>query len=145
MVLEFFRAEVLQSTPSPLIHGRKGAALCHVDGIDSIFNRGEVRAVAEAVAQAGGRECYCLAWEFEMDLHLTTAALEKEFGVRLKLVQIPREIMEKNRKNPPPFLEVAVLEAQPGRVAEEREEDAPVCDVRRYRGGGSNRHPVQYR
>jgi hypothetical protein len=113
VVLEFFRAEVLQNTPSPLIHGRKGAAFCHVDGIDSIFNRGEVRAVAEAVAQAGGGECYCLAWEFEMDLHLTTAALEKEFGVRLKLVQIPREIMEKNRKNPPPFLEVAVLEAQP--------------------------------
>jgi adenine-specific DNA-methyltransferase len=113
VVLEFFRAEVLQSTPSPLIHGRKGAAFCHVDGIDSIFTRDEVKAVAEAVAQAGGRECYCLAWEFEMDLHLTTAALEKELGVRLKLVQIPREIMEKNRKNPPPFLEVAVLEAQP--------------------------------
>jgi DNA modification methylase len=113
VVLEFFRAEVLQNPPSPLIHGRKGAACCHVDGIDSIFTRDEVKAVAQAVAQAGGRECYCLAWEFEMDLHLTTAALEKEFGVRLKLVQIPREIMEKNRKNPPPFLEVAVLEAQP--------------------------------
>lgn len=113
VVLEFFRAEVLQSTPSPLIHGRKGAAFCHVDGIDSIFTRDEVRAVAQAVAQAGGRECYCLAWEFEMDLHLTTAALEKELGVKLKLVQIPREIMEKNRKSPPPFLEVAVLEAEP--------------------------------
>lgn len=113
VVLEFFRAEVLQNTPSPLIHGRKGAAFCHVDGIDSIFTRDEVRAVAQAAAQAGGRECYCLAWEFEMDLHLTTAALEKEFGVKLKLVQIPREIMEKNRKNPPPFLEVAVLEAEP--------------------------------
>lgn len=113
VVLEFFRAEVLQNTPSPLIHGRKGAAFCHVDSIDSIFTRGEVEAVAQAVAQAGGRECYCLAWEFEMDLQLTTAALEKELGVKLKLVQIPREIMEKNRKNPPPFLEVAVLEAQP--------------------------------
>jgi adenine-specific DNA-methyltransferase len=113
VVLEFFRAEILQSTPSPLIHGRKGAAFCHVDSIDSIFTRGEGKAVAQAVAQAGGRECYCLAWEFEMDLHLTTAALEKEFGVKLKLIQIPREIMEKNRKNPPPFLEVAVLEAKP--------------------------------
>jgi len=113
VVLEFFRAEVLQSAPSPLIHGRKGVAFCHVDGIDSIFSRVEARAVAEAAVQAGGGDCYCLAWEFEMDLHLTTAALEKEYGVKLKLIQIPREIMEKNRKSPPPFLEVAVLEAQP--------------------------------
>lgn len=113
IVLEFFKAEVLTNTPSPLIHGRKAGAFCHVDGIDSMFNRGEAKAVAQAVAAAGGRECYCLAWEFEMDLNLTTAALEKEFGVKLKLIQIPREIMEKNRKNPPPFLEVAVLKAEP--------------------------------
>ena len=113
VVLEFFRAEILTNTSSPLIHGRKGTAFCHVDNIDSIFTREEAREVAKAVAQAGGKECYCLAWEFEMELPLTTAALEKELGVKLKLIQIPREIMERNRKSPPPFLEVAVLEAQP--------------------------------
>lgn len=113
VVLEFFKAEELKSTPSPLLHGRKAGAFCHVDSIDSMFSREEARAVANAVAAAGGKECYCLAWEFEMDLRLTTAALEQEFGVKLKLIQIPREIMEKNRKNPPPFLEMAVLEAQP--------------------------------
>jgi adenine-specific DNA-methyltransferase len=47
-----------------------------------------------------------------MDLRLTIAALEKELGVKIKLIQIPREIMEKNRKGPPPFLEVAVLQAE---------------------------------
>jgi len=113
VVLEFFQAETLQNTPSPLIHGRKGAAFCHVDSIDSMFSRGEASAVAKAVAAAGGRECYCLAWEFEMDLRLTAAALEQELGVKLKLIQIPREIMERNRKSPPPFLEMAVLEAEP--------------------------------
>ncbi|MDY6911488.1 MAG: site-specific DNA-methyltransferase [Chloroflexota bacterium] len=115
VVLEFFRAEILapKSVPSPLIHGRKGPAFCHVDGIDSIFTREEAEAVAHAIAQAGGRECYCLAWEFEMDLRLKTVALEQETGVKLKLIQIPREIMEKNRTGPPPFLEMAVLEAEP--------------------------------
>jgi len=113
VVLEFFNAEVLTNTPSPLIHGRKSGAYCHVDGIDSMFSRAEAKAVAEAVAQAGGKQCYVLAWEFEMDLRLTAAALEKELGVKLMLIQIPREIMEKNRKNPPPFLEMAVLEAEP--------------------------------
>ena len=48
-----------------------------------------------------------------MDLHLLVNALVQELGVKLKLVQIPREIMEKNRKSPPPFLEVAVLAAEP--------------------------------
>ena len=114
VVLEFFKAEILapQQASSPLLHGRKGPAFCHVDGIDSVFTRGEAQAVACAVGQAGGRECYCLAWEFEMDLRLSTAALEKDLGVKLKLIQIPREIMERNRKGPPPFLEVAVLEAE---------------------------------
>jgi len=113
VILEFFKAEVLINTPSPLLHGRKGGAFCHVDGIDSMFTREEAKLVAQATAQAGGRECYCLAWEFEMDLHLLVNALVQELGVKLKLVQIPREIMEKNRKSPPPFLEVAVLAAEP--------------------------------
>lgn len=113
VVLEFFKAEILDNAPSPIVHGRKGPAFCHVDGIDSTFTREEAKDVAQAVAQAGGKQCYCLAWEFEMDLRLTTAALEKELGVKLMLIQIPREIMEKNRKNPPPFLEMAVLEAEP--------------------------------
>ena len=48
-----------------------------------------------------------------MDIRLSIAALEQELGIKLKLIQIPREIMEKNRKSSPPFLEVAVLEAEP--------------------------------
>ena len=113
VVLGFFKAEVLDSTPSPLLHGRKGRAFCHVDGIDSIFTRDEARAVAVATKQAGGEEVYCLAWEFEMDLRMLCNALESELGVRIKLVPIPREIMERNRAEPPPFLEVATLRAEP--------------------------------
>ncbi len=113
VVLEFFKAEVLANAPSPLLHGRKAGAFCHVDGIDSVFTRGEATAVAQAVAQAGGREAYCLAWEFEMELRQHCLALEVELGVKLKLIPIPREIMEKNRTSPPPFLEMAVLEAEP--------------------------------
>lgn len=115
VVLEFFRAEILgpKNRPSPLIHGRKDTSLCHVDQIDSIFTRDEAEQVAVATAQAGATECYCLSWEFEMDLRLTVNALEKKHGVRLKLIQIPREIMERNRTAPPPWLEVAVLEAEP--------------------------------
>ncbi len=113
VVLEFFRAEQLSKAPSPLIHGRKNGAFCHVDGIDSVFTRTEALALALAVAAAGGRECYVLAWEFEMDLRLTLVSLEQQPGVKLKPVLIPREIMEKNLKTPPPFFEMAVVEAEP--------------------------------
>jgi len=112
VVLEFFRAEQLTKAPSPLIHGRKNGAFCHVDSIDSIFTREEAKELAKAVAQAGGKECYALAWEFEMDLRLALAALEQELGVKIKPVLIPREIMEKNLKTPPPFFEMAVVEAE---------------------------------
>jgi DNA modification methylase len=113
VILEFFRAEILQSSPSPLLHGRKGAAYCHVDKIDSIFTREEATEVARAAAEAGSREVICLAWEFEMDLRLECNRLEKELAIGIKLMMIPREIMEKSRKNPPPFLEVATLAAEP--------------------------------
>ena len=48
VVLEFFKSEALTNAPSPLIHGRKANAFCHVHGIDSVFSRDEARAVAEA-------------------------------------------------------------------------------------------------
>ena len=113
VVLEFYRAEPLENPPSPLIHGRKAAAYCHVDAIDGLLTRTEINAVARAVKKSGGREVTCLAWEFEMDLRMECNRLEKEFDIKIKLIQIPREIMEKNRTKPPPFLEVANLEAEP--------------------------------
>jgi len=115
VVLEFFKAEILDpaKSSSPLIHGRKGRALCHVDGIDSIFDAAEARAVAQAAAGMGATEVYCLAWDFEMDIRQRMAAIEAQTGVKLYPIKIPREIMERNRTSPPPWLEVAVLEAEP--------------------------------
>jgi DNA modification methylase len=112
VVLEFYRAELMPNA-NGLIHGRKGQAFVHVDGIDSIFSRNELRQVVKAAREAGAKEIHCLAWEFEMDLRLICHELEAAEGVKIKLIPIPREIMEKNRTNPPPFLEMAVLEAEP--------------------------------
>lgn len=112
VVLGFYKAEALPD-PTPLIHGRKGQALVFVDHIDTILTRDQVDEVAKAAREAGAREVHMLSWEFEMDLRLIADAAEAREGLKIKLVPIPREIMEKNRKEPPPFLEVAVLEAEP--------------------------------
>ena len=113
IVLNFFRAEILNKAPSPLIHGRKGTAFVHVDSIDSIFTRVELLDVTKAITAAGGNQVHCLAWDFEMDIRQSVSALESEYGVKIKLHRIPREIMEKNRTEVPPFFEVALLEADP--------------------------------
>jgi len=63
--------------------------------------------------EVGAKEVTCLAWEFEMDLRMECNRLEKELDIKIRLIPIPREIMEKNRTEPPPFLEVATLEAKP--------------------------------
>lgn len=113
VVLNFFRAEPLPNAPSPLIHGRKATAFIHVDGIDSIFSREEAKAVALAVKAAGGKQVHCLAWDFEMDIRQAIAGIETELDIKIRLHRIPREIMEKNRTEVPPFFEVALLEAEP--------------------------------
>ncbi len=113
IVLQFFRAEPVAHAPSPQLHGRKGSAFVHVDGIDSIFTRREAADVARAVKAAGGSEVHCLAWDFEMDLRQAVAAIEVELDVRVRLHRIPREIMERNRTELPPFFEIALLEAEP--------------------------------
>jgi len=112
VVMDFYRAEHLPNAAG-LLHGRKGPAFVHVDGIDSIFTRDELRSVVKAAKEAGAKEVHCLAWEFEMDLRFICHELEAAHGIKIKLIPIPREIMEKNRTSPPPFLEMAVLEAEP--------------------------------
>jgi hypothetical protein len=72
----------------------------------------EVRAAASEAHAAGGRKLHCLAWEFEMDPRLVAEEIEASEGVRIRLLTIPREIMEKNRTDAPLFFEVAVLEAE---------------------------------
>jgi len=114
VVLGFYKAEILKSSPSPLIHGRKGPAFVHVDSIDSIFSRAELREVANAAKEAGARQLNCLAWEFEMDLRLEAHSLQADLEIEIRLLRIPREIMEKNRTEVT-FFEIATLEAEPVR------------------------------
>jgi len=113
LVLEMYRAEPLVNSPSPLLHGRKGKAYVHVANIDTILGRDEVRAIALVAESILADELTCLAWEFEMDLRMICDNLELELAVHINLVRIPREIMERNRKDPPPFFEVASLQAEP--------------------------------
>jgi adenine-specific DNA-methyltransferase len=116
IVLAFYRAENMTDAASPVIHGRKGSAFVHVDSIDSILTLTDLKPIAEATQAAGAKEVHCLAWEFEMELKRNAEALEHEYGVKVRLIRIPREVMEKNRRpgvDSVPFFEMATLSAKP--------------------------------
>ncbi len=128
IVLQFYKAALLENPPHPLLHGKKGPAYVHVDQIDSIFSYDALRAVAEAVRSVGGREVHCLAWEFEMELSRKKEALEAETGVDIRLKYIPREIMEPNRSEVQ-FFEAGALEARVIWIAEAGLQQSKKVDV----------------
>jgi adenine-specific DNA-methyltransferase len=95
-----------------LLHGRKGRARVHVGAADRAVGAAEIDAIARAARAAGVTAVDCLAWEFAAGIHARIAATAAKHGVRIRPIRIPREIMEKNRSGPLPWLEAARLEAE---------------------------------
>ncbi len=85
-----------QPLPGTHVHGRKGTALVHVGAVDApvtISQTGKALAETEALGQ---QELHVLGWEWEMGIHdpLVRQARQTR-GVRLRLLNIPREVMER--------------------------------------------------
>jgi adenine-specific DNA-methyltransferase len=113
-VLEAYGAEAAkgrQAARAPL-HGKKGRTAVHVGAIDAVFTAAEARLVADAARESGVRQVDCLAWEFAPDIRRQIAEVAGESGVTLRPLRIPREIMERNRSGPLPWLEVATVEVE---------------------------------
>ncbi|OGG45156.1 MAG: hypothetical protein A3F84_11880 [Candidatus Handelsmanbacteria bacterium RIFCSPLOWO2_12_FULL_64_10] len=111
-ILDLYRAQPIGGTH---IHGRKGGALVHVGAVDAPVT---IRELNDAVAECAAlrqKELHVLGWEWEMGLHdpLAQAAL-REHGVRLRLLSIPREVMEKRAVEAGDirFFDLAHLEAE---------------------------------
>ncbi|MBL7119304.1 MAG: site-specific DNA-methyltransferase, partial [Dehalococcoidia bacterium] len=110
------------------LHGQKAGRWVHVGASDSPVTRAEVM---DAV-----RECQAnrytaldvLGWEWEMGLHDTVRDEARRMGVDLRLLFIPREVMDKRavQAGDVHFYELAYLKAvllQDGRTATVRLED----------------------
>lgn len=119
-VMKFYKATELVNPPSSLLHGKKGGALIHIDEIDGMFTGEELVNVAKAASMAGAKEVHILAWEFEMELTIRKQAIEAEYKVQIKLLYIPREIMESNRTEcqffEAGYLKANVLKGKDGKV-----------------------------
>src|SRR5690348_8355405 len=76
------------------IHGKRAGALIHVGTVDAPVTIDEVVHALDECAATGQKELHVLGWEWEMGLNDTVDQLAVERGVRMKLLAIPREVME---------------------------------------------------
>jgi len=99
------------------IHGKKGRAMVHIGAVDAPVTIAEVDAAVDECIAVKQTELHVLGWEWEMGLYDLVVEQAKKRGVKLLLLQIPREVMEQQAvdKGDIHFFELAYLEAEIGR------------------------------
>ena len=96
------------------IHGKKSKSLVHIGAVDAPVTIAEVDAAVDECAKLKQGEMHVLGWEWEMGLYDLMVEAAKKKGVKLLLLQIPREVMEQqaDAKGDVRFFELAYLEAE---------------------------------
>jgi DNA modification methylase len=111
-ILDLYRAQPLLGAQ---IHGRKGGALVHVGAVDAPVTISEINAAMAEAAELGRKELHILGWEWEMGLHDPLVQQAKQSnGMRLRLLNIPREVMERQAvdRSDVRFFDLAYLSAE---------------------------------
>lgn len=105
------------------VHGKKGRALVHIGAVDAPVTIDEVTQALDECVKVGQKELHVLGWEWEMGLSgpnnevrkgSPMHAISKQKGVKLVLLQIPREVMEQQAaaKGHVRFFELAYLDIE---------------------------------
>ena len=96
------------------LHGKKGKAMVHIGAVDAPVTIAEIDAAVSECAELKQGELHVLGWEWEMGLYDLMVEVAKKKGVKLLLLQIPREVMEQQAaaKGDVSFFELAYLEAE---------------------------------
>lgn len=101
LIAEYVRfiLELYQAQPCPgfrHIHGRKGRTLIAVGAVDAPVTIRQVNEAVTECAAAEQKELHILGWEWEMGMNDPIIKQAKaSHGVTLRLLTIPREVMEK--------------------------------------------------
>jgi DNA modification methylase len=105
------------------LHGKKGKAMVHIGAVDAPVTIDEVNQALDECAKLKQTELHVLGWEWEMGLAGPNNEVRKgspmheiagQKGVKLLLLQIPREVMEQQaaEKGDVRFFELAYFEAK---------------------------------
>jgi len=111
-ILKLYGAQPLAGMEQ--LHGKRGKAMVHIGAVDAPVTIAEIDAAVEECAKLKQSELHVLGWEWEMGLYDLMAEAAKKRGVKLLLLQIPREVMEQQAaaKGDVRFFELAYLEAE---------------------------------
>jgi len=96
-----FILKLYEASPIPgyaYIHGRKGRRLIHIGAPDSFVTEREIRRALQECRSANSTGLDVLGWEFEMGLYELIEDLGREYGVDLKLKQIPVDILDMRKR-----------------------------------------------
>ena len=77
-----------------MLHGKKARAYIHVGSVDSPVTMREIRETLKEAKSSGMREVHFLGWDFEMGLHDLVDQIGDDYGVKVRLVSIPKESLE---------------------------------------------------
>ena len=88
--------------------------MVHIGSVEGPITIDEVNAAVNECVQVHQNEIHVLGWEWEMGLYDLLPAEAKKRGIKLLLLQIPREVMEQQAvdKGDIRFFELAYLEAK---------------------------------
>jgi adenine-specific DNA-methyltransferase len=111
-VLKLYKAEALPG--SAYIHGKKGNKLVHIGGVDAPVTFGDIQHALEDTRRMKQKELVVLGWEWEMGLHDVVEQEAEKAGIKLSLLNIPREAMDKRAVDAGDiqFFELAYLETE---------------------------------
>jgi SAM-dependent methyltransferase len=96
------------------LHGKRGRAMVHVGAVDAPVTIDEINATIAECLAVKQSELHVLGWEWEMGLNNLMVGEAKKRGVKLVLLQIPREVMEQQavEKGDIRFFELAYLDVE---------------------------------
>ena len=96
------------------LHGKRGKAMIHIGAVDAPVTITEIDAAVDECTKLKQKDLHVLGWEWEMGLQNLVVPEAKKKGVKLLLLQIPREVMEQQAaaKGDVRFFELAYLEAE---------------------------------
>lgn len=95
------------------LHGKNGKTMIHIGAVDAPVTISEIDSATEECIRLKQKELHVLGWEWEMGLQDLVIQEAKNKGVKLLLLQIPREVMEHQAtdKGDIRFFELAYLDA----------------------------------
>ena len=95
------------------LHGKNGKAMVHIGAVDAPVTIDEIESAVQECLKLKQKELHVLGWEWEMGLQNLVVQEARNRGVKLLLLQIPREVMEQQAadKGDVRFFELAYLDA----------------------------------